>query len=88
MEVLQKCLKSDCLLLWSAEDTFDTSEGFKRSFHILEVLGGPNGVEVSCLLSLYKVLTISFPGVHLNAETQQGLNAIPLMIHQLNKTAS
>ena len=54
MEVLQKCLKSDCLLLWSAEDTFDTSEGFKRSFHILEVLGGPNGVEVSCLLSSSK----------------------------------
>ena len=51
MEVLQKCLKSDCLLLWSAEDTFDTSEGFKRSFHILEVLGGPYGVEVSSLAS-------------------------------------
>lgn len=46
-DVLQKCLKSECLLMWSAEDTFDTSEGCMRTFHILEVLGSADGIEVS-----------------------------------------
>ena len=46
VEVLGKCLKSECLLMWSAEDTFDTGEGCMRTFHILEVLGSADGVEV------------------------------------------
>ena len=66
MDVLQKCLKSDCLLLWSAEDTFDTSEGFMRSFHILEVLGGPNGIEVSCVLSSVYTHNVSSDWVELS----------------------
>ena len=48
VDVLQKCLRSDCLLLWSADDTFDTSEGCMRTFHIMEVLGSTDGMEVSC----------------------------------------
>ena len=47
VDVLQKCLRSECLLMWSAEDTFDTSEGCMHTFHILEVLGSADGVEVS-----------------------------------------
>lgn len=47
VEVLGKCLKSECLLMWSAEDTFDTGEGCMRTFHILEVLGSTDGVEAS-----------------------------------------
>jgi hypothetical protein len=47
VDVLQKCLRSECLLMWSAEDTFDTSEGCMRTFHILEVLGSADGIEVS-----------------------------------------
>ena len=45
--MLGKCLKSECLLMWSAEDTFDTGEGCMRTFHILEVLGSTDGIEVS-----------------------------------------
>lgn len=47
VDVLQKCLRSECLLMWSAEDTFNTSEGCMRTFHILEVLGSADGIEVS-----------------------------------------
>ena len=47
VDVLQKCLRSECLLMWSAEDTFDTSEGCMQTFHILEVLGSADGIEVS-----------------------------------------
>lgn len=50
VEVLGKCLRSECLLMWSAEDTCDTSEGCMRSFHIFEVLGSADGAEVSCLI--------------------------------------
>ena len=46
VEVLGKCLKSECLLMWSAEDTFDTGEGCTRTFHLLEVLGSADGIEV------------------------------------------
>ena len=46
VEVLGKCLKSECLLMWSAEDTFDTGEGCMRTFHLLEVLGSSDGMEV------------------------------------------
>jgi len=54
VEVLGKCLKSECLLMWSAEDTFDTSEGCMRTFHVFEVLGSADGAEVSFLI--YAVL--------------------------------
>ena len=47
VEVLGKCLKSECLLMWSAEDTFDTGEGCMRTFHLMEVLGSTDGMEVS-----------------------------------------
>ena len=54
VEVLGNCLKSECLLMWSAEDTFDTGEGCMRTFHILEVLGSTDGMEVSPQLSKWR----------------------------------
>ena len=88
MDVLQKCLKSDCLLLWSAEDTFDPSEGFMRSFHILEALAGPNGLEVTFLLSSSWDAQDQLRSVKLSAKTQQELDAALLLSCLNNNTAS